>query len=180
MFKGDSNRSQHESDLNPRRRARRGRVLGAGLAMTLAATGVGAYTSGAAFASPSNDTTATAQQGAPLDYPVTPRMMFTKDRGTAKFTPIESNCAKNVFRGEVRAWGSTAIRAFDADQSAGCMLKFSWVKFKVDMNGGSSTYRVQQWAPLSYLAFCEGGITCIPTSTPAPPPMGLTPSVAFF
>ncbi|HEX6477189.1 MAG TPA: hypothetical protein VF005_07915, partial [Acidimicrobiales bacterium] len=160
--------------------AGRARLLGAGLAMTVAASGVGAYTSGAAFASPSNDTTATARQGAPLDYPVVPRMMFLKDRGTAKITPIDSVCATNLFRGEVRAWGSQGMHAFNADQSWSCLPRFTRAKFKVEMNGMSGEFVVQQWAPMSYIAFCQGALGCTPTSIPAPPPMGLTPSVAFW
>ena len=50
MFKLRNTRSRHEGDLAPKRSPSRARLLGAGLAITVAAIAGGAYASTAAYA----------------------------------------------------------------------------------------------------------------------------------
>jgi hypothetical protein len=173
MFKLHSNRSRHESDLSPRRSGRRARLLGAGIAMTVGATGVGAYTSGVAFASPSNESTIATRQGAPQDYAVTLRVQKNQTSTATLIPEGGPSCARDEFRGTVgRSTGTfTDIRAFTAVTSGWCGVpwpigKPSVVAWDVTMDGSKGWVGVYQAGPRLYVATCGGGIGC--TETPGP------------
>ena len=149
MFTLHSTCSQQRHDPSPRRSAGRARLLGAGLAMTVGATGVGAYTSGVAFASPSKDTTATARQGAPLDYPVQLSLRGF-DGLSATFTPDGTpTCATNVFSGTVRNLSGTAqtISAFTASTGGSCGWRPTSANWTVKLDGKLGFVSVQQVCP---------------------------------